>query len=399
MKFTHRLLVLLCCTATCLVHYAKGNALYPYCTDSIISFDSIDYNAVVYSLAGENKLFENAFTIKEERVSIQLIQNVPAAAFDLYLNEKLIVRNLNFRTATPFLAFPKEESFRIGLAPANSSSAAEIMEQFDFKLDDELPYLLFINHDELEGNTLMQLRDRVPKNGTEQGLFISFAHGVFDLSPVDVFINGERKFSNVGAGEITPYFAIPNEPFQVDLRSIYTGKTLYSYEADLSSRAGQSAVLYISGLMEDQDFPLSMQVTLSDATTLTLSIKKEEKETVYNTFAEDASTAYIEETISSGNPKKSNEVTTTRGMTYNEPTQVFVEKRTIDVIIVIEQPDAVNVNLIDGEGKIVDQQSAEQLEKGKYFFDIHKKYLKSGLYDLQIQIGEKRFSHQILVAK
>lgn len=308
-----------------------------------------------------------------KKVNVQLIQNVPVTAFDLYLNDELLVDDFDFRTATPFLDFPKEEYFSIGLAPANSVSYLDVAEYFTFKLDKELPYLLFINHDEAEGNTLMQLRDRVPESAIEGSVAVSFAHGIFDMPPVDVYIDGVRKYSNVGAGEITPHLSLPSRPFQVDLHLTNEEESLFSYEADLSSWRGQSAVMYTSGFANNESAPLSMQVTLSDSTTFSLPLK----------------TAGAEE----------EEVIELRGIGEEDPTQVFVEKKTIDVIVALEKPNSLEIRLVDVSGKVVERQSESQLGKGKYFFNIRKKYLPTGIYFLQIWIGEKQFSHQVLVGK
>ncbi|MEN0046603.1 MAG: DUF4397 domain-containing protein [Bacteroidota bacterium] len=311
-----------------------------------------------------------------KKVNVQLIQNVPAAAFDLYLNDELLIDDFDFRTATPFLDFPKEEYFNIGLAPANSTSYLEVTEYFTFKLDKELPYLLFIHHDETEGNTLMQLRDRVPESTIASSVAVSFAHGVFDMSSVDIYVDGVRKYSNVGAGEITPHLLLPSRPFQLDLHLANEEQSLFSYDVNLSHWRGRSAAIYTSGFAENENFPLSMQVTLSDSSTFALTPK----------------TANVDE-------EGDEEVIEARGVLEDNPTQVFVEKKTIDVIVRIDEPNALEIRLVDGAGKVIEEQIEGQLGKGKYFFDIRKKYLPAGIYFLQIWIGEEQFKHQVLVGR
>ncbi|MEL6720845.1 MAG: hypothetical protein AAFO82_00615 [Bacteroidota bacterium] len=392
MKFTHQLVMLLLCTATCFALYGETNSSY--------FSDSIDHVTTDLTLpSGEvnvvNALLASDRTGTDEKVDVQLIQNVPATTFDLYLDQELMVKDFDFRTATPFLSFPKGKPFRLGLAPTNSTSYLEVTEYFSFNLNEELPCLLFIHYDEIEGKTLMQLRNRVPQHKGQNELSISFAHGVFDMSPVDVFINGVRKFSNVGAGEITPYLSIASKSFQMDLRSIYTGETLHSYQADFTNVLGESAVIYTSGFAENGRIPLSMQVTLSNSTTFSLPMQGEEivASEVPKSASVKVEKQYLEE------EEKLEEVVSAKGIVYDAPTQVFVEKKTVDVIVVLEKANSVSIKLINDAGEVVEEQTADSLEQGKYFFDIRKKYLKKELHFLQIWIGDQLYSHQVSISK
>ncbi len=64
---------------------------------------------------------------------LQVIHNAAdpaAAAVDIYINGLLALDDFAFRAATPFIDVPAGEVLNIGVAPGNSSSAAEYVDEF-----------------------------------------------------------------------------------------------------------------------------------------------------------------------------------------------------------------------------------------------------------------------------
>src|SRR6478609_2659702 len=79
---------------------------------------------------------------------LQVIHNCsdPAAAtVDVYVNGTLALDDFAFRTATPFITLPSGVMLDIGVAPANSSSAAYTLKNFSVMLDDGHRYVAVAN--------------------------------------------------------------------------------------------------------------------------------------------------------------------------------------------------------------------------------------------------------------
>lgn len=74
---------------------------------------------------------------KAQTAELQVIHNCadPAAdSVDIYVNGALTLDNFAFRTATSFLTLPSGVDINVGVAPKNSSSAADTLKNFIFNL-------------------------------------------------------------------------------------------------------------------------------------------------------------------------------------------------------------------------------------------------------------------------
>jgi len=83
--------------------------------------------------------------LPQSSARVQVIHNSPdalATAVDVYLNDALLIDDFEFRTATPFIDAPAAVGITVGIAPANSASAADVIASFDYNLAPGETYLI-----------------------------------------------------------------------------------------------------------------------------------------------------------------------------------------------------------------------------------------------------------------
>ena len=73
---------------------------------------------------------------------VQIIHNSPEPTVDIYANDDLLLDNFVFRTATPFIDVPAGVDINIGVATANSTSAADAIANFPVNFADGRTYVV-----------------------------------------------------------------------------------------------------------------------------------------------------------------------------------------------------------------------------------------------------------------
>ncbi|MBK8557281.1 MAG: DUF4397 domain-containing protein [Lewinellaceae bacterium] len=182
---------------------------------------------------------------------VQVIHNSPEPTVDVYVGEQLLIDNFAFRTATPFVSLPSDRGFNIGIAPSNSTSAADAIAVFPVNLptgatlnvvaggivgDPTTPFNLFI--------------DLAQEFGNAGEVSISVFHGSPDAPAVDV---DERLagnlISNLAYGEFTPYVDLPAARYYLDVKAAGQPAIVATFLADLSGLGGAAARVFASGLL------------------------------------------------------------------------------------------------------------------------------------------------------
>lgn len=225
-----------------------------------------------------------------QTAKLQVIHNSPdpaAAVVDVYVGEDLLLDDFAFRTATEFLEVPADVVLTIGVAPAGSASSAEAIATQDVgPLGADTAYVAVAtgvldppsfaaNPEELDtGFRLLTFLGQ--EAGTLGFVDVAIVHGVPDAGAVDGFsvTSGTNIAEGLSYGSVAPYSPFPPGAYELELRPAGSEDALASYGLDISTLAGQAAVVLASGFADpaaNADGPaLEALVVLTDGTTFLL---------------------------------------------------------------------------------------------------------------------------------
>lgn len=199
---------------------------------------------------------------------LQVIHNAadPAAAMvDVYVNGGLLLDNFAFRTATPFVDVPAGVTLTIGVAPANSSSSADILANFDVKLTKNRRYVAIangvLNPASFAANPDGQstafnlfVREGVKEGNLNNLVRIEGFHGASDAPTVDVVPQkpwGNWSLLNdLAYGDFSGERILQAKPYVLDVTPGQDNNTVVaSFNADLTGLGKSSAVVFASGFL------------------------------------------------------------------------------------------------------------------------------------------------------
>lgn len=224
---------------------------------------------------------------------LQVIHNAadPAAnAVDVYINGSLTLDNFAFRTATPYIDVPGDVTINIGVAPGNSTSANDTLVNIPVSFENGKTYIAIANG-VLNPASFASNPDGRPTgfnlfltnsaresalNATEVD-FIAL-HGATDAPTVDIKLTGGPVLiDNAAYGDITPYLSVPAASYSLDVTPGNNNNVVVaSYQADLSTLAGGSAIVFASGFLNpsanQNGAAFGLWATLPDGTTFPLPV-------------------------------------------------------------------------------------------------------------------------------
>lgn len=200
-----------------------------------------------------------------QTAQLQVIHNAAdpgAAIVDIYVNGTIALNDFAFREATDFITLPSGVPINIGVAGGSSSSAADTLKNFTVTLASDVKYVAI-------ANGVLNPANFAPNpdgNSTAFGLFIVAnaqssattsgnvdfvaVHGSTDAPTVDIKARGVATLvDNADYGAITPYISVPAADYILDITPGSGSPILLSYEANLSSLGGGSAVVFASGFL------------------------------------------------------------------------------------------------------------------------------------------------------
>ena len=182
---------------------------------------------------------------------VQVVHNSPEPTVDVYAGEQLLLDNFEFRTATPFVELPSDRNFTIGIAPENSSSAADAIATFPVNLPTGASLTVMAAGVVGDPVTPFNLYVDAAQESAGAGLVnVSVFHGSPDAPAVDV---DERLagnlISDLAFGEFSPYLALPNAQYFLDIKVAGTQPIVATFAADLSGLSGQAIRVFASGLL------------------------------------------------------------------------------------------------------------------------------------------------------
>ncbi len=182
---------------------------------------------------------------------VQVIHNSPEPTVDVYAGAQLLLDNFEFRTATPFVELPSDRNFTIGIAPDNSTSAADAIATFPVNLPTGASLTVMAAGVVGDPVTPFNLYVDAAQESAGSGLVnVSVFHGSPDAPAVDV---DERLagnlISDLAFGEFSPYLALPNAQYFIDIKAAGTQPIVATFAADLSGLSGQAIRVFASGLL------------------------------------------------------------------------------------------------------------------------------------------------------
>lgn len=224
---------------------------------------------------------------------LQVIHNSadPAAAVvDVYVNDNLLLNDFSFRTATPFLDVPNNVQLRIGVAPGNSNSPADVLAWFPVVFRPNKTYVAIANgvldppsfSANPDGkNTAFNIfiSDNVRRQShNRHRVDLMIYHGATDAPTIDVLADNltwSRLVNNLSYGEFSGYRSLRPASYTLEITPGNDNHVVVAqFNADLSGLAGQSAIVFASGFLtpgDDQNGPaFGLFAALSNGTVVQL---------------------------------------------------------------------------------------------------------------------------------
>ena len=222
---------------------------------------------------------------------LQVIHNAadPAAEFvDVYLNGGLLLNNFAFRTATPYIDAPAGVELIIGIADSSSTSEADTLASFEATLENGGKYIavangvltpadFVVNPDGASTGFTLFIQDQMKETATvSTDVDFRVIHGATDAPTVDVLSGGGTLVNDASYSDITPYISVPADAYILDVALAAGTPIVASYNADLTSLEGGTAVILASGFLtptSNQDnAPFGLLVALANGTTFMLGV-------------------------------------------------------------------------------------------------------------------------------
>ncbi|MEM6337171.1 MAG: DUF4397 domain-containing protein, partial [Bacteroidota bacterium] len=200
-----------------------------------------------------------------ETARVQVIHNAPdpaAAIVDIYLDGDLAIDDFAFRTATPYLDLPANETVTVGVAPGNSESAADVIVDFSYNLDPGTYALIASGvldpagfaanpSDEEIGFTLLAQLEAQEAAADHGNVEFYVVHGSPDAPAVDVIARGVGALlEGVPYSGVSGYLSVPADLYTIDIGVAGTDNIAASFTADLSGLGGGAAAVLASGFLD-----------------------------------------------------------------------------------------------------------------------------------------------------
>ncbi|MEM7572298.1 MAG: DUF4397 domain-containing protein [Bacteroidota bacterium] len=311
---------------------------------------------------------------------VQVIHNSPTPGtvsgptVDIYVNGALLpeLTAVPFRAATPYLDVTAGVDIEVGVAVSPSTSVLDTIANFSLgQLINSQAYTVIaagiVGNDDTPFNLYAALGREVAADPAQVDLRLF--HGSPDAPEVDVLLtDGSILFDNVAFGNFSMDFVgVPPGSYDLDITPSNDNATVVrSYNADVSSLTGGTAVVFATGLFTDDTSPaFGVWVALADGTTFPLS------EIVSTNQLQDVLTTYS---------------------TFPNPTDRYT---TVD--LVLEEAGLVNLSLIDMSGRVLKNYNLGQLTSGAFRQQIDLGDQPAGLYHLRLEMAAGQATRPLLI--
>ncbi|MDZ7265584.1 MAG: DUF4397 domain-containing protein, partial [candidate division KSB1 bacterium] len=210
-------------------------------------------------------IFITSLAVQAQTARLQVIHNAadPAAnKVDIYLNGSKLLDDFAFRAATPFIDAPANQELSIGVAPATSSSASDIIANFKVTLGVGKKYIAVangvLNPSQFASNpdgkntafNLFIKEDAQESAMTSGNVEFAVMHGATDAPAVDIVARGVATLvDNAPYTAITNYLSVPAADYTIDIKDASGTVTVATFNAPLSGLANGAAFVFASGFL------------------------------------------------------------------------------------------------------------------------------------------------------
>ncbi len=203
----------------------------------------------------------------DQTARLQVIHNAadPAAAtVDIYVNGAMYEDDFDFREATEFRTVPAGVQLDIGIAPGNSTSAADAIATIPVALEGDKTYVAIANGvlgggfaDNTDGASIgfNLFADDGIREQAQWSRYVDIIafHGATDAPTVDVWQEGSTwwpVFNDLTYGEFSRYRTLATRNYVLEVTPGNDRNTVVAtYDVDLSGLAGGAAVVFASGFL------------------------------------------------------------------------------------------------------------------------------------------------------
>lgn len=242
---------------------------------SILAIAAITYSEITLAQTADLQVIHNA-------------ADPAAASVDVYVNGTLALDNFAFRTATPFINLPAGVPLNIGVAGGNSASVNDTLKNFEVTLASGGRYVAVangvLNPSSFAANpdgqstafTLFIKDNLQTVAGNPGNVDFVVVHGSSDAPTVDVLARDVATLvDNASYSAITNYISVPAASYLLDVTPGNNNAAIVAtYQADLSTLAGGTAVVVASGFLDpsaNQNGPaFGLWAYLADGTAIQL---------------------------------------------------------------------------------------------------------------------------------
>jgi len=316
-----------------------------------------------------------------QNARLQVIHNSPAPNVDIYVNGNLFLEKFVYRTATPFIDVPAGVELVLGVAPARSESADDVIANFPVTLEEDKTYIVIANGI-VGGNPGFNLEVFDMGSETAPGddnVGLLFFHGSPDAPEVDITSGGAVLFDDVEYGEFSGYLNVPAAEYTVEVTpSNDNDVVVAAYKKDFSFWKNRTAVIFASGFLGGDDPSFEPWVALSTGGTFPLDAVSS---------GNTGMAAIFNSTINS------NEIKATALNIYPNPTT-----GNINLNLSLENDSEAQVLIVNRLGQTV-YNNQVQLVKGDNQFNLNLDNLSNGSYYLKLETKNKVISKPFVILK
>ena len=201
--------------------------------------------------------------------NVQVIHNAAdkaAAAVDIYLNDKLLLDDFTFRSASPFVPVTAGTQFDIAVQPSSSTDTAGALARFSYQLAPDENYILTASgivsssgydpDKPFEIKVLSGARTEASQSGNTD---VMVFHGATDAPVVDIYessVPAGTLVDNLAYGMYADsYLELATDNYSIDIQDESGATTVASFQASLADLGleDSSLVVLASGFLNPDD--------------------------------------------------------------------------------------------------------------------------------------------------